>query len=459
MGWTRRDFFRAAGAAVCCSAVVGRGAGVVAVATFRADITPPLGHPLLGGWIKPVRSVADPLEARGLLLLGFGRPVLFVALDWCELRNDAYDYWRDALARAAGTTRERVILACVHQHDAPYADLTAQRLMDQVGLGGRMFSRDVFEAAVDRVASAVRDARLRPQPITHFGIGKGRVEKVACNRRVELPGQPPRFNRYSFTRDATVRNAPEGEIDPWLRMLTFWAGNRVVAAMSCYAVHPMTYYGRGEVSADFPGLARRLFERRHPGVFSVHFSGCSGDVVAARYNDGTPASRRRLASRLATAMDQALERTRKVPLAEVSFRCVPVRLKPETDGDLAPDRLWQTLRSRSAPYVRRCHAALGLSWQRRCSRGQPIDMPVVDFGEAVLVLLPAEAFVAFQLAAQRLAPDRLVLTPGYGECAPGYIPTERARKEGFVREHSYCWVAPGAEGTLLEALQTALSRG
>ena len=35
------------------------------------------------------------------------------------------------------------------------------------------------------------------------------------------------------------------------------SGKRPVLAWSCYAVHPMSYYGQGEVSADFPGLARR----------------------------------------------------------------------------------------------------------------------------------------------------------------------------------------------------------
>jgi len=31
-------------------------------AAFSADVTPPAGHPLCGGWIEPVRGVDDPLE-------------------------------------------------------------------------------------------------------------------------------------------------------------------------------------------------------------------------------------------------------------------------------------------------------------------------------------------------------------------------------------------------------------
>ena len=29
------------------------------LATFSTDVTPPLGHPLCGGWIEPVRGVED----------------------------------------------------------------------------------------------------------------------------------------------------------------------------------------------------------------------------------------------------------------------------------------------------------------------------------------------------------------------------------------------------------------
>src|SRR5262245_4800084 len=50
------------------------------LATFRADVTPPAGHPHCGGWIEPVRGVDDPLEALGVILLGMGRPVILLVV-------------------------------------------------------------------------------------------------------------------------------------------------------------------------------------------------------------------------------------------------------------------------------------------------------------------------------------------------------------------------------------------
>ena len=83
-------------------------------------------------------------------------------------------------------------------------------------------------------------------------------------------------------------------------------------------------------------------------------------------------------------------------------------------------------------------------------------MPVIDFGVAQLLLLPGEAYVEFQLAAQQLRPDSFVCVAGYGEGATGYIPTEKHRAEKDSNLGDWCWVAPGSEARLLEAIRSVL---
>ncbi len=70
--------------------------GNLAVAPFRFDVTPPMGHSLCGGWIKPVLGVDDELEAIGFVLLGAGKPIVLCAVDWTGLLNDAHVQWRQA---------------------------------------------------------------------------------------------------------------------------------------------------------------------------------------------------------------------------------------------------------------------------------------------------------------------------------------------------------------------------
>ena len=94
----RRDWLRWAASSAALQAGA---APALRLATFKADVTPPLGAPLYTG---PARSIVDPLEARGLALIGAGRPLIIAVIDWCEIRNSSYDRWRTRLARAAGTT-------------------------------------------------------------------------------------------------------------------------------------------------------------------------------------------------------------------------------------------------------------------------------------------------------------------------------------------------------------------
>src|SRR5262249_21879693 len=115
------------------------------LATFSAEVTCPVGHPLLAGLIQPAKEIVDPLFAHGLVLLGLDEPVVFCAVDWCEIRNQSYEQWRAVLAKAANTTKERVLLCSLHQHDAPVTDVGAAVLLKNAGLEGKMFD-PAFEA-------------------------------------------------------------------------------------------------------------------------------------------------------------------------------------------------------------------------------------------------------------------------------------------------------------------------
>ncbi|MCI0701309.1 MAG: hypothetical protein L0241_09545 [Planctomycetia bacterium] len=100
------------------------------LSTFDAEVTVPLGHPLMGGGITPAKKIDDPLLAHGFVLRGVGKPVVFVALDWCEIRNGAYELFREKIAKAVETEPVRVMLCALHQHDAPIVDVEAQQLLE-----------------------------------------------------------------------------------------------------------------------------------------------------------------------------------------------------------------------------------------------------------------------------------------------------------------------------------------
>ena len=427
------------------------------IATFSADVTIPKGHPCMGGGIAPARAVLDPLLARGVVLFGREPPVVVAAVDWCEIRNEAYDRWRSALAEAAGTVPSRVLVSSVHQHDAPVADLEAERLLRECQAQGSICDPDFHERAVRRTADALREGLTHARPFTHVGVGSARVEKVGSNRRYLNPDGSPNFGRTSASRDAYAREQPEGTIDPLLRALSFWDGETPIAALNVYSTHPMSRYGQGLVSADFVGDARRQRQEETPTVFQIYFSGCSGNVTAGKYNDGAPPNRAVLAGRLHDAMTRAWKATERHPVDTIGFRTVPLRLEPRDGPGFTVDDLTRRLKTDPKPF-NQCLAAMGLSWRKRADAGHVIELPRLDLGPALVVLFPGESYVEYQRLAQSLRPDRFVVALGYGESATGYVPTERAVNENDSNLHDWCWVAPGAETALTRALKTLLDR-
>jgi hypothetical protein len=438
----------------CLAAVAARGA--FRVAAFEADVTIPIGHACMGGGVADAREIVDPLFAKGFVLLGAGEPVVVVALDWCQCNNDSYDRWREALAEAAGTVPKRVMLATVHQHDAPICDLTAQRLLDQHGLKGWNCDPVFHETAVRRTAAALKQAMKAPRRVTHYGVGQAKVQDLASNRRVVRPDGTITWERSSSSGD--IFHAPEGEIDPSLKSISLWDGNTPVLVWTSYAVHPMSYYGKGGVSADFPGLARSRRQADNPAVFQIYFTGCAGDTTVGKYNTGARENRPVLAERLYRAMAEAWQTTRRQRLKQAEFRVADLPMPARTTGKFTVEAMQATLANTNASRWQRIEAALGLSWRQRVDQGRGIDVPCLDLGKGAVLftILPAECFVGYQLAAQRLRPASFVIVAGFGDGAPGYVPTDQCWKDGY--EDDYCWVPPMTETAILRALQEAFGK-
>jgi hypothetical protein len=455
MNPNRREVFATALAA----SVGARGArgdeNKLTLATFDTEVTIPIGHPCMGGGIAPAKEVVDPLLAHGFVLRGAGKPIVFLALDWCEIRNGAYDHLRAKVASAVDSDATRVMLCALHQHDAPVMDIEAQQLLEKHKAKGAICDLAFIEKAVGRVADAAKACLKNANPVTHIGTGEAKVEKVASNRRYIDESGKVQYNRMSASRDPKIRAGEEGTIDPMLKTLSFWNGDTPLCGLSAYATHPMSYYGRGGVSTDFVGMARKRRQADTPGVFQMYASGCSGNVTAGKYNDGDPANRAVLAERIYTAMSAAWKATKKAPVKDATFRSIPLTLEARTSDGFSEEALTRRLKDDPKPFGQ-CLAALGLSWKKRCDAGKPIDLPVLDFGAATIALLPAESYVEFQLAAQKASPDKFVLVAGYGECGPGYIPIDRAWKENDGNLSDWCWVNPGSEKRMNEAIEKAL---
>ncbi len=423
------------------------------VGTFDVDASPPVGSPLA---YDPTKGVETPLSCRGVVLAGAGKPIVLCAIDWIGISNGGQTVFRESLALAAGTEPQRVAVHTLHQHDAPRCDFSADELLGKYGLGGVGFDPDFARDVVNRAAAAVKAALENAKPVTHLGIGSGIVEKVASNRRILGPDGKVKYTRWTATRDPKIRAFPAGTIDPELKMISFWNGDKPIAALTYYATHPQSYYRTGLANPDFPGRARNA-RQQETGVPHIHFNGAGGDIGAGKWNDGSKENRQVLADRVAAGMKLAWENTKRSPLSaeDVGWSVVPVVLPASEHMDEAA--LIKTIEDENAKPDKRWYAAKNLIWLRRCRSGDPIDIPCLRLKTSRVLHMPGELLIAYQLAAQKLDPDLFVAMAAYGEYAPGYIATEIAYTQGgYEASPGASKVAPAVEGVLMGAIRKLL---
>jgi hypothetical protein len=426
------------------------------IAVFEADITPPLGAPLCDALVPPAKEIVDPLKARGIVLLSADKPIVLCACDWVGIGNSGYDQFREGLAAAAGTTRERVAVHCLHQHDAPGCDFAADELLAPYGLGNKLFDTAFARTAIRRIADSIKTSLKNPQTVTHVGYGKGLVKEVASNRRVLGSDGNVKYVRYSSTKDEKIRAEPEGIIDPYVHLVSFWNGDAPLASLTYYATHPQSYYAQGGVSCDFPGLARGIRDQEQPAVFHVHFDGAGGNVTAGKYNDGSPENRPVLAQRLASGMKTAFESTKKYPIqaGQVRWKVQPAALPAAGHLDIA--RFKMTIADEKADLRSRLQGARGLAWALRCAAGEKIDITSLALGPIAILHMPGELFVEYQLAAQKMRPDSPVVMAAYGDYGPGYIGLAHSYTQGGYETGPVSRVAPEVEGVLMAAMRELL---
>jgi hypothetical protein len=423
------------------------------VGTFDVDASPPVGSPMAYDLTKEVET---PLTCRGIVLIGHGRPIVLCAIDWLGVANNGHREFREVLARAAGTTLQRVAVHSLHQHDAPSCDFSADALAEQYGIHRQVFDSPFARDVIRRAAAAVREAANNTRPVTHIGLGEGTVEKVASNRRILGSDGKVRYIRWTATTDPAVRACPEGVIDPVMKLISFWDHEQPVVALTYFATHPQSYYRTGKANPDFPGLARNQ-RQQATGVLHIHFDGAGGNIGAGKYNDGAHENRQLLADRMAAGMAQAWDRMRKIPVSasDLKWQSVTVALPPSPF--LNKEKLLVDLQNAALPAQKRVAAACELAWLRRCQAGEKIDIACLTLGSCRVLHMPGELFVEYQLAAQQMRTDLFVAMAAYGDYGPWYIGTEVGYSQGgYETGPDASLVAPTVEHVLVTAMRQLL---
>ncbi|MDR1746740.1 MAG: hypothetical protein LBR49_05655 [Tannerella sp.] len=422
----------------------------IQISTFDIDATPPVGSYLT---YEPMIGSYDlGLRAKGIVLKGAGMPVVLCAIDWIGVNNESQDVFKQVLAASAHTLPERVIVHCLHQHDAPICDFSVEKALREVDVEPKLYDGTHQRAFLLRLSKAVENSLEKQQPVTHLGTGKALVSEVASNRRVLNEEGIVVATRFTTCTDPELRAKPEGLIDPELTLLSFWNEDKPLAVLTFYATHPQSYYRQGIACPDFPGIARFYRQLSVPDALHVHFNGAGGNIGAGKYNDGSHENRLILAKRLAEGMEKAWKNVTKkrIKPADLDWEALPVALPPRYD-----DAEWERRLNEAKEKPALADNFSDPIWVMRQKAGFRLALSCLRIGKTRVLFMPGELFVEYQLAAKNYRKDLDVSMAAYCDVSPGYICTKEAFLQGGY-EVDVSIVAPEAEDILMDAIHKLL---
>jgi hypothetical protein len=232
----------------------------------------------MGGFgpLRPANGVHDPISARAVVIDRDGEYVALVALDLVGLGHPRIWEARDALA-ADGFDPDRLLVASTHDHQGP----DTMGLWGDPYLGIPGFSEPFQERVAAAIEQAVRDAAAAVQPVDlTVGAVRMRDRGPWFNGSV-FGGKNPTPTMHGMIRD--IRDPVV--VSDQLLVLQGKGQDGTVFTLTNWSGHPETRAENNlEISADWPGVARKVLEDRYGGI-AVHFPECLGGMQSALGGD------------------------------------------------------------------------------------------------------------------------------------------------------------------------------
>lgn len=422
-----------------------------------ADITPPIGY-RMSGYFYERRStgVLNPLLAKCVVLRQGNERMAFVFCDIIGLSLDVSSRARREAAEKTGIPIQNILIAATHTHTGPlYKDALRQHFHDRAVAEQGSDPAEKVDYALELASKIVKviveaDAAAKPVRIE---AGVAKQQGLSFNRRFYMKDGTVQFNPGVLNPDI-VR--PAGLIDPDVGIVLFReaGGNKPIAAIANFALHLDTTGGT-LYAADYPFYIEQSLREVFGENFVVLFgTGTCGDI---NHIDVTNKDRLKtdfIGKTLAETIQAKVAELKPVtePALAVRSEVLRIPLQKYTPEQLAWAReSIEKTGTEKLPFLKQVEAYKVLSLEMLHSDTIPVEVQVFRLSKEVAVVgLPGEVFVDLGLAIKQASP--FAITPVIELCqdSPGYIPTDKAFKEGSY-ETVNSRIEPGGGERVVEA--------
>ncbi len=236
-------------------------------ASATANITPPLGAEIVGGF-RPryAENVDDELFAKALVIDNGTKRIAIVTCDLIAIPEKIADVAKARIADKCGIPPAHVMINATHTH-------TSIAVANLLGVGE---DTDYTDWVPLKIADAVELAVWRLQP-ARVGFASVDEERITFNRRWHMKDGTVRFNPGIEHPDLVE---PTGTIDPELAMMFVEMDDGTpISAVANFSLHYIGTDSSNALSADYFGHFDRLM-RRYLGdtCVSLLWNAASGQI-------------------------------------------------------------------------------------------------------------------------------------------------------------------------------------
>lgn len=455
------------------------------VGAAKVDITPSLHIPELGFVPRQHRfkGVHDPLFAKAMALEANSNAAIIVTADAIGFHRNLLGGRRDFVAEfrqrvhdATGIASEAIMLAASHAHSTP----------ETIGLTPLHEIKGTFEwvnALLDKLVACAVDAWQDRKAADAFAA-VGEVVGVSWSRRIV--GRDGKV--YRLPDRPTDEQVEREDYDPQVGILLFRRDDGDIVFVN-FACHPTVVQVNDMVSADYPSALMRFIETHLPNCKMCLFAqGACGDIntvyqttssfddvqlygiaLAGEVIKQVSLLRLHYGHPEREAIAQTFRRIsgwRSVMLTpKIAYTCEQIVLPPRPDlpnpdeaeaeyrqalEKVGGQTWWMRSECELTDEERRLGAQVRAAWDKwqvavrgRDEKERTAELQVIALGEAALVGVSGELFVAPALWLKSNSPFPFTFIVGYANGYNGYLTVRGTWSQGGYEVSTGQWALCG----------------
>ena len=399
----------------------------------RVDITPS-GNCLMGGFAgrdHGCEGIHDNLYVTALALSRHRKKLVIIGVDILALNNEQMEKIWMLADKRLNLRRDQLFINCSHTHAGPEVRPTFNYetcAPGQVGKPDPVYIDELLENIILSADKALKS--LKAADVT-WGIG---VTFIGINRRAP--------DKSIYSQQATgYENFPNPakEIDRTCPVILIKdKKGKPISLVFSASCHPTTMrYDNYLISAEFPGVTRRILEKDLDGAPSLFLQGIAGDVkphqvvVGNRFRSGDFEDIEIVGQELAADIKSTIKK---------GLKPLDIRIGTALKRVALPfDKTWneETFRRYASKEEAQYRRIWAEHWLKKLSQGETIPksidltLSIVELSSELRLLgIAGELLTDIGLKIKHQFKNGTTLPFGYTNGEVAYIPDAKALREG-----------------------------